>query len=106
MICRRRWGAAGAVVMALFAAALSAGPAAAKCKPATVSASAENYLEKWDQAREDAVSAWEDKTRDLHGKGWAYWTKSTNRSVTCVPLLKSSVLCTAKANPCFYPLGQ
>jgi hypothetical protein len=88
----------------LAAAALSADAANAKCKPTTVAASAENAKE--DQARDDATSAWEDKTRDLYGKGWAYWTKSTNRRVTCVPLAKDSVSCTATANPCFYPLGQ
>jgi hypothetical protein len=85
--------------------ALGVTQAQAKCK-GSVSASAENYREKEDQAREDAVSAWEDKVRNLHGKGWAYWTKAENSSVTCVPLLKSSVLCTAKAKPCFYELGQ
>jgi hypothetical protein len=73
-------------------------------KHSTVAASAEN--EKEDQARENAVSAWEDKTRDLYGKGWAYWTKSTNRRVVCQPLVKNSVSCTATANPCFYPMGQ
>ena len=92
------------MAVAVLAAAFSASAANAKCKPTTVAASAENENE--DQARDNAVSAWEDKTRDLYGKGWAYWTKSTNRSVSCVPLLKNSVLCTAKANPCFYPLGQ
>lgn len=84
---------------------LGAAPAQAKCLGA-VSASAENYREKEDHAREDAVSAWEDKVRDLHGKAFAYWTKSAGSSVACVPLLKSSVLCTAKAKPCFYELGQ
>lgn len=92
------------VVALLAAAALNASPAAAKCKHSTVAASAEN--EKEDQARENAVSAWEDKTRDLYGKGWAYWTKSTNRRVVCQPLVKNSVSCTATANPCFYPMGQ
>ena len=88
----------------LAAAALSADAANAKFKPTPVAASAENAKE--DQARDDATSAWEDKTRELYGKGWAYWTKSTNRRVVCQPLVKNSISCTATANPCFYPLGQ
>jgi hypothetical protein len=90
----------------LLAALIGAADASAECKKATVSAFAENYREKEAQAREDAVSAWEDKARGLHGKGWAYWTKSKNPTLVCQPLLKSSVGCTATARPCFYPLGQ
>ncbi len=98
-------GTAVSAAVLLFAAA-NAAPARAQCKTTAVSASAENYLEKEKQARDDAISAWEDKARDLNGKGWAYWTKSKDRNVVCQRLLKSSVMCTATAKPCFYPLGQ
>ena len=102
----QRWRGAGTVVLAVLFVLIGAVAARAECKQTTVSASAENYREKEAQAREDAVSGWEDKTRDTYGKGWAYWTKAKSPRLVCVPLLKSSVLCTATATPCFYPLGQ
>jgi hypothetical protein len=107
LLASRMWTAVAQVLAAaLGVIALSVIPASAKCKETNVSTFAENYKDKEITAREEAVSSWEDKTRDLYGKGWAYWTKSADPTLVCKPFLKSSVVCTATARPCFYPLGQ
>ena len=90
-------------VIAAIAVSLSA-PSSAwaeTCLRMVVSASGSTSM--WNNeapARESAIVAWSATAARDAGADYATWAAARSKTLTCAPVAKSTVRCTAKATPC------
>lgn len=74
---------------------------AAKCLRMEISAAGSQAM--WDRkadAEKSAIAAWTEKATKDAGPAYSKWTSAQRKSITCVPVSKSTIRCTAKGTPC------
>jgi hypothetical protein len=91
------------LLTAVAIASLAAAPAAfaETCLRMVVSASGSTSM--WNNeepARQSAIAAWPSAATQKAGPEYASWALARGKNVSCAPVAKSTVRCTATATPC------
>jgi hypothetical protein len=88
------------LVVGGLAAAANAQPAT-KCLRMEITANGSQAM--WNHksdAEKSAVAAWTTKAAKDAGPAYAKWSSAQRKSVNCVAVSKSTIVCTAKGTPC------
>lgn len=91
------------LLIAAATASLAAAPEASAetCLRMVVSASGSTSM--WNNegaAKQSAIVAWSAAAAKDHGPDYASWALARGKNVSCAPVAKSTIRCTATAAPC------